>query len=111
MAIAFKNYSVQCELDELTSPPTSVEKVVLIGKAGGTVIKSLELISGSESSIVEIIRRDVDDNDYATIRLGLKANDYLVLWEGFFVIPLGHRLIVAGDSNQVRAVVNVAEIT
>lgn len=111
MAITFKNYSVQCEVDEVPSTPVGIEKTILTGKSGSTVVKSLELISGSESSIVQIIRRDTNENDYASIQVGLKANDYLVLWEGFFVIPYGHVLIAKGDSNEVRVIANAIELT
>ena len=92
---------------------------LLTGASMGTVMKSLELISGNEACIVHVIRTDgtepsideVASKSYATIEIEMKANDYLVLWEGFFVLPYNHRLYFNATSNFCRAVVNYVELS
>ena len=96
--------------------------LLLTGAGMGTVMKSLELISGDESCIVHVIRTDgteldnTSNNDiasasYATIKVEMKPNDYLVLWEGFFVLPSNHRLYFNATSSSCRAVVNYVELS
>ena len=95
---------------------------LLTGESMGTVMKSLELISGNESCIVHVIRTDgtepanasiaqVAGASYATIEVEMKANDYLVLWEGFFVLPSNHRLYFNATSSLCRAVVNYVALS
>ena len=92
---------------------------LLTGASMGTVMKSLELISGNEACIVHVIRTDgtepsideVASASYATIEIEMKANDYLVLWEGFFVLPYNHKLYFNATSNFCRAVVNYVELS
>lgn len=92
---------------------------LLTGASMGTVMKSLELISGNETCIVHVIRTDgtessideVASKSYATIEIEMKANDYLVLWEGFFVLPYNHKLYFNATSNFCRAVVNYVELS
>lgn len=95
---------------------------LLTGAGMGTVMKSLELISGDESCIVHVIRTDGTELDnasndyiasasYATIEVEMKPNDYLVLWEGFFVLPSNHRLYFNATSSSCRAVVNYVELS
>ena len=92
---------------------------LLTGASMGTVMKSLELISGNESCIVHVIRTDgtessideVASRSYATIEIEMKANDYLVLWEGFFVLPYNHKLYFNATSRLCRAVVNYVELS
>lgn len=92
---------------------------LLTGASMGTVMKSLELISGNEPCIVHVIRTDgtelsidgVASKSYATIEIEMKANDYLVLWEGFFVLPYNHKLYFNATSNFCRAVVNYVELS
>ena len=92
---------------------------LLTGTSMGTVMKSLEFISGNEACIVHVIRTDgtessideVASRSYATIEIEMKANDYLVLWEGFFVLPYNHRLYFNATSNFCRAVVNYVELS
>ena len=92
---------------------------LLTGASMGTVMKSLELISGNEACIVHVIRTDgtepsideVASRSYATIEIEMKANDYLVLWEGFFVLPYNHKLYFNATSNFCRAVVNYVELS
>ena len=92
---------------------------LLTGASMGTVMKSLELISGNEACIVHVIRTDgtesssdeVASKSYATIEIEMKANDYLVLWEGFFVLPYNHKLYFNATSNFCRAVVNYVELS
>ena len=92
---------------------------LLTGASMGTVMKSLELISGNEPCIVHVIRTngtepsidEVASKSYATIEIEMKANDYLVLWEGFFVLPSNHKLYFNATSNFCRAVVNYVELS
>ena len=92
---------------------------LLTGASMGTVMKSLELISGNEPCIVHVIRTDgtepssdeVASKSYATIEIEMKANDYLVLWEGFFVLPYNHKLYFNATSRFCRAVVNYVELS
>ena len=92
---------------------------LLTGASMGTVMKSLELVSGNEACIVHVIRTDgtessideVASASYATIEIEMKANDYLVLWEGFFVLPYNHKLYFNATSNFCRAVVNYVELS
>ena len=92
---------------------------LLTGASMGTVMKSLELISGNEACIVHVIRTDgtepsideVASRSYATIEIEMKANDYLVLWEGFFVLPSNNKLYFNATSNFCRAVVNYVELS
>ena len=92
---------------------------------GTTIVKSLEIITGNESSEVHIVRTDGTDNFgalttngdiagsasvYADIVIQAKSNDYLILWEGFFVIPSGHRLYFKSDSLLCKCVVNYVDI-
>ena len=92
---------------------------LLTGASMGTVMKSLELISGNEPCIVHVIRTngtepsidEVASKSYATIEIEMKANDYLVLWEGFFVLPHNHRLYFNATSSLCRAVVNYVELS
>ena len=93
--------------------------LLLTGANMGTVMKSLELISGNEPCIVHVIRTDgtepsineVASRSYATIEIEMKANDYLVLWEGFFVLPHNHKLYFNATSRFCRAVVNYVELS
>ena len=92
---------------------------LLTGASMGTVMKSLELISGNEPCIVHVIRTngtepsidEVASKSYATIEIEMKANDYLVLWEGFFVLPHNHKLYFNATSSLCRAVVNYVELS
>ena len=92
---------------------------LLTGASMGTVMKSLELVSGNEACVVHVIRTDgtepsideVASRSYATIEIEMKANDYLVLWEGFFVLPSNHKLYFNATSNFCRAVVNYVELS
>ena len=95
---------------------------LLTGASMGTVMKSLELISGNEPCIVHVIRTNGTESDnasieavanasYATVEIEMKANDYLVLWEGFFVLPSSHRLYFNATSSLCRAVVNYVELS
>ena len=96
--------------------------LLLTGASMGTVMKSLELVSGNEPCIVHVIRTDgtepvnasieaVANASYATIEIEMKANDYLVLWEGFFVLPSSHRLYFNATSSLCRAVVNYVALS
>lgn len=110
MAINFKNYKANTRVNLQGSQIEKEEITLLTGAVKGTVVKSLEVINGNESSILNVIRKDISNITYATIKVDLKANDYLVLWEGFFLIPYGHTLCVSGDSNNITVVANVIEM-
>lgn len=103
------NYKVKASLTN-SNPPVGVDTLILTGASNSTIIKSLELISGSEQSIVNVFRKDSSGNVYGTIKVDLTAYNYVMLWEGFIVIPAGHELYVNADSNQVEAIANVVEL-
>ena len=103
------NYRVKASLTS-SNPPVGVDALILTGAENSTVIKSLELISGTESSIAYIFRKDGNGNTYGSIKVDLKANNYVMLWEGFIAIPAGHTVYLNADSNQVEAVASVVEL-
>lgn len=103
------NYKVKASLTT-SNPPAGVDTLILTGSENSTVIKSLELISGTESSIVYVFRKDSDGNTYGSIKVDLKANNYVMLWEGFIAIPFGHTVYLNADSDQVEAVASVVEL-
>lgn len=103
------NYKVKATLTT-SNPPTGVDTLVLTGANNSTVIKSLEIISGNEDSIVNVFRKDENNTPYGNIKLDLSAYNYVMLWEGFIVIPNGHSLWFNADSIQVEAVANVVEL-
>lgn len=106
MALLFKNYSLS--IDKINE-----EKLLLNGALNSTVVKSLEIITGDESCTVNIIRKkNIGGNlqQYATIKTDLKANDYLLLWEGFFVIPINHSIYVSCNSSKCKVIANVVEL-
>lgn len=111
MAINFRNYRQTTTVDDSGTTIVGNPVQLLTGASNGTVVKTLEIISGESSSILHIIRKDAADNIYADIKVDLKANDYLILWEGFFLIPYQHKLIISADSNDVNVVANVIEMT
>lgn len=111
MAISFKNFRVNTSVNTNGNSVEANEITLLTGVPSGTIVKTLEVISGDESSILNIIRKDAAGMIYANIKVDLKANDYLVLWEGFFVIPQGHKLCVSADSNKVTVVANAVEMS
>lgn len=113
MALIFRNYYGTGNVQN-----NNVSEVPLLTGAsgGGTIVKSLQIITGNESCYVEIIRKvqitgTNNYNYYATIPLELKANDYLLLWQGFFVIPSYHILSFKADSNQCKVIANVVEMS
>lgn len=121
--ITFTNKSVAGSITTgAGNVPVGESQLLLVGTSNGTIVKSLEIITGNESCYVEVIRTDgtegsspsennIASKSYATIKIDMKANDYLVLWEGFFVIPRNHRLYVKADSVHCRAVASVVEMT
>lgn len=105
MAVSFKNYS-----KKLTS--LSQEGIVLLtGASGGTVVKSLQVINSNQSCTINVIRKDNSGYEYANVRVDLKANDYLILWQGFFVIPKGHLLCFNCSVLDCTIIANVVELT
>ena len=106
MSFTVTNKSVHGQM----SGTTAQEVQVLTGASEATIVKTLELINpGASSCSVDVIRKDAGGNAYATIPVGMKANDYLVLWEGFYVMPSGHTLWIKADSAQCVAVASVIE--
>ena len=80
------------------------------GAGKGTVVKTLELITGNASCKATVRRTDAAGVPYGDIPVDLKANDYLVLWEGFVFIPAGHRLQFKADSDGFRIVASCVEM-
>ena len=105
MAISFKNYSVK--ITSLSSQPERV----LTGSVNGTIVKSLQIINGNQSCTVNVVRKDDSGDQYANVRVDLKANDYLLLWEGFFVIPYNHTLNFNSSAVDCTVVANVVELS
>ena len=103
------NYHVKATLTS-SNPPSGEDVLILTGSENSTVIKSLEVISGSESSIVNVFRKDSSGNIYGNIKIDLTAYNYVMLWEGFIAIPQGHQLFINADSQYVEAVANIVEL-
>lgn len=103
-----KNYAVKGST--FGTPPTGENVTVLTGATNGTIVKSLELNTGSSASVVNVIRRNNSNVVYSSIKVDLSAYNYVVLWEGFVVIPSGHTLIINADNSQVECVANVIEL-
>lgn len=84
---------------------------ILTGDSNSTVIKSLELMAGSNEGTVSIYRRDssVVPVKYGEIKVNLEEDNYLMLWEGFICIPSGHTLWIDSDVSGIEAVANVVE--
>ena len=118
MSISFRNYYANGQLNSNSEVPSGAEVPLLTGAANGSVVKTLEIGTGNESCYVEIIRRAPamvgDSNqlgvEYSRIKVDMKAYDYLVLWEGFFVIPSGHTLSFVADSEYCTIIANVVEL-
>lgn len=107
MALSFRNYSKTGNINGINAE----QMLLLTGASGGTIVKSLQIITGNESCYIEIIRKTSSEaSPYATIKLELKANDYLLLWQGFFIIPNNHLLTFKTDSNKCTVVANVVEM-
>lgn len=104
-----KNYRAKASLTS-SNPPTGVDVLILTGSDNSTVIKSLEVIAGTEDAIVNIFRKDEHGIAYGNVKLDLTAHNYVMLWEGFIAIPAGHSLWLNSDSNQVEVVCNVVEL-
>lgn len=108
MALTLKNYSGTGSINGSTIN----EVVLLTGASNGTIVKSLQIITGNESCYLKIKRKkNNSDTPYAIIEIELKANDYLILWQGFFVISNGDILSFQVDSNFCTLVANVVEMT
>jgi hypothetical protein len=106
MALTFTNYS--SSVDSMSD-----EKNLLYGASNSTIVKSLEVITGNESCTLNVIRKKQNASvweEYANIKIDLKANDYLLLWEGFFVIPSGHGIWIKCNSKKCRVIANVVEM-
>lgn len=115
MSVQFKSYSATSVFDNETFLEQEVR--ILVGATGGTIVKSLEIIGVEESSCnVSVYRtKTLTGNETSTeevveIPIQLKANDYLLLWEGFFVIESGTVLSFKANKNGVKVVANVVEM-
>lgn len=124
--IQFKNYRASGVVETGgEGSPVSQNVLLLAGTSNGTIVKSLEIITEDESSIVHISRveppvggfsdppteAEIEGNSYASVKVDMKAHDYLVLWEGFFVVPANHRLYIKSTSTLCTVVANVVEMT
>ena len=108
MAFTITNKSVRGQM----SGTTAQEVQMLVGASSSTIVKTLELInSGASSCNVDIIRKDGNGTTYATIPVQMQPNDYLVLWEGFYVMPPSHTLWIKANSTNLVAVASVVERT
>lgn len=112
--MTFKNYFAsvnEINTDNLQSNSfISNEVLLLTGTSGSTIVKTLELVNGNESCTAYIIRKDGNNEVYANIKVDLKANDYLILWQGFFVIPFNHKIYFSCNSLKCKIVANVVEM-
>lgn len=106
MSLSFKNYNASVNsIDE--------EKNLLYGATNSTIVKSLEIITGNQSCTLNIIRKKQNSSsweEYANIKIDLKANDYLLLWQGFFVIPYTHGIWIKSNSKKCKVIANVVEL-
>ena len=110
MSISFRNYYANGQLNNNSEVPAGAEVTLLTGGTNGTVVKTLEISTQNESCYVEIIRKTSLGTEYSRIKVDMKAYDYLVLWEGFFVIPSGHTLSFVADSEYCTVIANVVEL-
>lgn len=93
-----------------TNPPAGADVLILTGAENSTILKSLEIIAGTENAIVNVFRKDTAGTVYGNIKLDLTAYNYIMLWEGFIAIPSGHTLSINADSSQVEAIASVVEL-
>ena len=100
MNLSFRSYHQQCG---------STEATLLSGAGEGTIVKSLELIANSSPATVRVVRKQ-GGTTLSTITVPLTANDYLLLWEGFFVVEHGQSICVSTTSGTCTAVANVVEM-
>lgn len=108
--MVIKNYVAKGSIQLVNEEPTGIDVAVLTGKLNGTVIKTLEINAGDEGSIVNIIRKDQDNATYSTIKVDIPPYNYVLLWEGFIVIPYNHKLILNADSEKLECIANVIEL-
>lgn len=124
--IQFKNYKASgVATTGGDGSPIGQNVLLLAGATNGTIVKSLEIITKDESCVVHISRAQppaggfpgspteaqIESYSYATVKVDMKAYDYLVLWEGFFVIPANHRLYIKSTSTLCTIVANVVEMS
>ena len=109
MAVLFKSYSKKSDFSDNRANKVTI----LSGASGGTIVKSLEIVGSPTASCkVNVYRTKIDDSsELSKIPVDLKAKDYLVLWEGFFVIESGVRLEFDADAADVCVIANVVEMT
>lgn len=108
--MVIKNYKVKGSVTTSGTDPVFNDVEILTGSTQSTIVKALELNAGEEDSVVYIIRKDGSNTEYSRVKLDLTAYNYVILWEGFFVIPSGHKLILNADSNYVECIANVVEM-
>ena len=108
--MVIKNYAVNGAIQMVSEVPVGQDVIVLTGKLNGTIVKTLELNCKTEGSIINIIRKNQDNQVYSTIKIDLLPYQYVLLWEGFIVIPYNHKLIINADSELLECVANVVEM-
>lgn len=94
----------------LVSSGNAQEVELLEGVSASTIIKCLEVIAGAGEAVIEVYRKKTDGTLYGKIVLNLAASDYVLLWEGFVVIPAGEKLYFKADSPDVELVASVVEL-
>ncbi len=110
MAIAAKTYfgKGSVTIEGLTVTMNDVQ--ILAGAANDTIVRSLTIHNNDAGdSVVYIKRADTFGSVYHTIKVFLPLNSTRVLWYDFIVIPEGHKLIMASDSDDTEVVVSCFE--
>jgi hypothetical protein len=110
MAIASKTYFAKGSVTIEGLIVTMNDVQILAGAANDTIIRSLTIYNNdSADSVVYIKRADTFGSVYFSIKIFLPANSSRVLWDDFIVIPDGHKLLMASDSNDTEVVVSCFE--
>ena len=107
MDIAAKTYFAKgsVTVDGLTVTMNDVQ--ILAGAANDTIVRSLTIINNDAAdSVVYIKRADTFGSVYHTIKVFLPPSQSRVLWDDFIVIPEGHKLLMASDSDDTEVVVS-----
>lgn len=110
MSIAAKTYFAKgsVTVDGLTVTMNDVQ--ILAGAANDTIVRSLTIINNAAAdSVVYIKRADTFGSVYFSIKVFLPPGQSRVLWDDFIVIPEGHKLIMASDSDDTEVVVSCFE--
>ena len=57
-----------------------------------------------------MIRKNSSDVEYINTKVDMVANNYVVLWDGFVVIPAGHKLVIRAAADDLVCVANAVEM-